>query len=189
MEKEVEVLELEETTNVPLKKETKKESLLVMNIKVLIKKVIFIVLLIYIMFFYIFGFVRIKNNAMTPNIAAGDLLLYYRLDKKYNVGDVVTFNLNNRNYILRVIAVEGDIVSKGSNGDFLINGDIEYHKTYLENSFPSFNRVKYPYKVPKGKVFVVGDYRSEYNDSRVFGAISTDTIKGKVIGLIQTKDI
>ena len=83
MEKEVEVLELEETTNVPLKKETKKESLLVMNIKVLIKKVIFIVLLIYIMFFYIFGFVRIKNNAMTPNIAAGDLLLYYRLDKKF----------------------------------------------------------------------------------------------------------
>ena len=167
----------------------KGKSLIVMNIKVLIKKVIFIILLIYILFFHIFGFVRIKDNAMTPNIAAGDLLLYYRLDKKYNVGDVVTFRLNDKNYILRVIAVEGDVVSKGINGDFLINGDIEYHKTYLENSFPSFNRVKYPYKIPKDKVFVVGDYRSEHNDSRVFGAISTKIIKGKVIGLIQTKDI
>ena len=189
MEKEIEVLDLEKTTDIPVKKEKKKDSLLIMNIKVLIKKVVFIILLVYILFFHIFGLVRIKNNAMTPNIAAGDLLLYYRLDKKYNVGDVVTFNLNDRNYILRVVAVEGDVVNKGTNGDLLINGDIEYHKTYLKNSFPSVNRIKYPYKVPKGKVFVVGDYRSEYNDSRVFGAISTNTIKGKVIGLIQTKDI
>lgn len=183
---EVEVLELEEKEE---KKKKVNKSLLITNIKVLIKKIIFIILLFYVLFFHIFGFIRIKSNSMVPNIAAGDLLLYYRLDRDYHVGDVVYFTKDDKKYILRIIAMEGDIISKNSDGDFLINGEVEYHETYLKNEFPKEKRISYPYRVPKGKVFVVGDYRSEFDDSRTFGSISTGIIKGKVISLLQTKDI
>lgn len=185
---EVEVLELEEKDE---KKTKKNKALLIANIKVLIKKFIFIVLLFYVLFFHIFGLIRIRDNAMVPNIAAGDLLLYYRLDREYHIGDVVYFSKDDKKYILRVIAVEGDVITKNSDGDFLINGEVEYHETYLKNEFPNKKEkhISYPYRVPKDKVFVVGDYRSEYDDSRTFGSISTGIIKGKVISLLQTKDI
>lgn len=180
----IEVLELEDNNT---KVVDKNKNLLIVNIKVLIKKFIFIVLLFYFMFFFIFGITRIKDNAMSPNIAAGDLLLYYRLDKDYSIGDVVTFKKNSNRYVLRIIATEGQVITLNSDDDFLIDGQIEYHKTYMKNNMPK--KIKYPYTVPEGQVFVVGDYRSEYNDSRMFGAISTKSIDGKVISLLQTKDI
>lgn len=186
MSDDIEVLDLEEHKD---NKKSKNNSLLLINIKVLIRKFIFIVLLFYILFFHIFGFTRIKDNAMSPNIADGDLLLYYRLDKNYTIGDVVTFKENDKRYVLRIIAVGGDTVTVNSSGDFLVNGEVEYHKTYLKNNFPKEKNISYPYKVPKNKVFVIGDYRSEYRDSRILGAISIKKIDGKVISLLQTKDI
>lgn len=163
--------------------------LVIDGIKLLLKKIVFIVLLFFVLFYFIFGFTRIPDMSMSPNIAAGDLLIYYRLDKNYVMGDVVTFKKDNKRYVLRVLAVEGQTVSLSENNDFLIDGEIEYHKTYFENNIPKKKGVKYPYKVPKGKVFVVGDYRAKYDDSRTFGAIDKSIIEGKIISLIQTKDI
>ena len=170
-------------------KNSNNNKLIISNIKLILKKLIFIVLLFVVLFFFIFGFTRISDISMSPNIAAGDLLIYYRLDKNYTVGDVVTFKKDNKRYVLRILALEGQTVSLNQNNDFLIDGEIEYHKTYFENNIPKKKGIKYPYKVPKGKVFVVGDYRSKYDDSRTFGAIDKSIIDGKIISLIQTKDI
>ncbi len=171
------------------KKKEKQKKLLIDNIKMLIRKTVFIVLLFYILFFHIFGFTRISNQSMAPGIAAGDLLLYYRLDKNYVSGDVVTFKREGKRYHLRVVAVEGDIISLNTDGEFLINGNLEKYTIYLKNVIPSTSKIKYPYVVPKGKVFVVGDYRSNTNDFSVFGAIDKKKIDGKIISLLQTKDI
>ena len=169
--------------------EKKKKQLLKANIIMLIKKTVFILLLFYVLFFHIFGFTRIPNESMAPNIAAGDLLLYYRLDKDYNAGDVVTFVKDGKRYHLRVIATAGQVISLNTEGEFLVNGDLETHQTYLQNVIPKKSDIHYPYVVGKGKVFVVGDYRSSTNDSRIFGAIDTKIIDGKVISLLQTKGI
>ena len=167
----------------------KKKQLLKDNILMLVRKTVFLVVLFYVLFFHIFGFTRIPNQSMAPNIAAGDLLLYYRLDKEYNVGDVVTFKKDDRRYHLRVIATAGQVISLNTEGEFLVNGDLETHQTYLKNVIPTGSKISYPYVVGKGKVFVVGDYRSNTSDSRVFGAIDTSIIDGKVISILQTKDI
>ena len=166
-----------------------KKQLLKENIIMLVKKTVFIILLFYLLFFHIFGFTRIPNDSMAPTIAAGDLLLYYRLDKNYNVGDVVTFVKDGKRYHLRVIATAGQIVSLNTEGEFLVNGDLEAQQTYLKNVIPKKSGIHYPYVVGKGKVFVVGDYRSSTKDSRIFGAIDTKIIDGKVISLLQTKGI
>ncbi len=167
----------------------KKKQLLKENILMLVKKTVFLLILFYILFFHIFGFTRIPNDSMSPNIAAGDLLLYYRLDKNYNAGDVVTFVKDGKRYHLRVLATAGQVISLNTEGEFLVNGDLEAHQTYLKNVIPNKSKIHYPYVVEKGKVFVVGDYRSSTNDSRMFGAIDVKIIDGKVISLLQTKGI
>jgi signal peptidase I len=167
----------------------KKKQLLKENILMLVKKTVFLLVLFYVLFFHIFGFTRIPNESMSPNIAAGDLLLYYRLDKDYNAGDVVTFVKDGKRYHLRVLATAGQMISLNTEGEFLVNGDLEAHQTYLKNVIPKKSKIHYPYVVEKGKVFVVGDYRSSTNDSRMFGAIDVKIIDGKVISLLQTKDV
>ncbi len=173
----------------PIQKMQKQRSILIENIKMLIRKVIFIVLLFYILFFHIFGFFRIPNQAMSPNIAAGDLLLYYRLDKDYHVGDVVIIKHEDKCYALRIIALENQVISLNINDEFLVDGELETHQIFINNKFPTDSLIVYPYTVPKGKVFVVGDYRVNYNDSRLFGAVDVKNIRGKVISFLQTKDI
>lgn len=179
---------LTESTDVSRKK-AKKKKLIIDNIKMLIRKTVFIVLLFYVLFFHIFGFTRIPDQSMSPSIAAGDLLLYYRLDRDYNVGDVVTFMKDGKRYSLRIVAKEGQVISTNTEGEFLVDGDLEDYPLYLKNVIPKMSSIQYPYTVEKGKVFVVGDYRSYTKDSREFGAIDMSIIDGKVISFLQTKDI
>lgn len=167
----------------------KKKKILLRNIKVLVIKIVFIIVLIYVMFFWIFGLTRIDDLAMHPTIASGDLLIYYRLDKDYHVGDVVTFKKNGKRYILRILATQGETVSLNADNELINSGAQIEKETLFKDSIPESSSVKYPYKVEKGKVFVVGDYRLESDDSREFGAIDISIIDGKVISLLQTKDI
>ena len=74
-------------------------------------------------------------------------------------------------------------------GEFITSDGNEQHQTYFENIIPEGSNITYPYKVGNNQVFVVGDYRVETEDSRIFGAIDMDIIDGKVISLLQTKDI
>ena len=173
------------------KKYTQKEykKLILENIKLLAIKIIFIVILIYVVFFWVFGVTRLKDRAMKPNVADGDLLLYYRLDKNYEIEDIVTFKKDDKRYVLRIIATAGQTITLNSDGDFIIDGGTEKHQTYFKNEIPENSQITYPYTVEPNHVFVVGDYRLDTNDSRTFGAIDVSIIDGKVISLLQTKNL
>lgn len=159
------------------------------NIRVLVVKTVFIILLFYITFFVLFGVTRMKDLSMRPTIEPGSLVLYYRLDKDYHVGDVVTFEKDGKRYVSRIIATQNQTVSLNANGEFVTSDGNEQHQTYFENIIPEDSKITYPYKVENNKVFVAGDYRVETEDSRIFGAIDMNIIDGKVISLLQTKDI
>ena len=51
------------------------------------------------------------------------------------------------------------------------------------------SNIEYPYIVETGKVFVMSDYRLNKDDSRMFGAVPIEKIKGKVIGKVQIRNI
>ena len=161
--------------------------ILLNNIKVIAIKVLFIFMFIYILFFLIFGLFKINNKSMDPSIKGGSLLLIYRLNKNYNVGDVVLFTHDNKKEVARIIALSEDVVSLNTEGDF-ITKDSDKIKTYYKNIIPN-NSISYPYRVGSNKVFVSFDNREYLADSREYGAIDKKDIIGKVITVLSTRDI
>lgn len=57
--------------------------------------------------------------------------------------------------------------------------------------FPTYAKegIQYPYTVPEGSVFILGDYRTHAKDSRDFGCISLPEVKAKVITILRRREI
>ena len=149
-------------------------------------KVLVVALILGVTFTIIFGFHLQKGLSMYPKFVDHDLLLYYKLEKNFRTGDVVIVRNNGRDYALRIVAIENDIVEI-EDENLKINGHIVEEDIYYVT--PKKKKLNYPYTVPRGSVFVLGDYRTHSKDSRDFGAISFDNVKGKVINVLRNRDI
>ena len=159
------------------------------NVRELITKLVLILCVVYIVFTYCFGMLRMKGISMIPSISDGDLVVYYRLEKEFRSGDIVVFDNGKDTYVLRIVASEGQTVDINGSGDLMINGHIEEDQSYFKTKEAEDSKVKFPYVVEQGKIFVIGDYRKESKDSRIFGAIDKTEIKGKVLSILRTKNV
>lgn len=72
------------------KKPVRKHPVLV-EFATLFIKIAIIALVLVGLFTFVFGLFRINENTMVPNLAPGDLVMYYRLDKEYSVGETIVF--------------------------------------------------------------------------------------------------
>ena len=135
---------------------------------------------------FVLGVYVDHNNSSYPMIKDGDLCLTYKLGK-LDKGDVAAIKQNGELRFARVIALEGDTVE--IKNDFVsVNGtgifDDTVYGTTAEGS-----KIKYPYKVPEGTVFVLNDFRSDTSDSRTLGGIPLSDCKGKVIFIMRRRGI
>lgn len=101
-------------------------------------------------------------------------------------GDIIIFrppNEEEKDFIKRCIAVEGDDV-RIINGAVWING-VRLDEPYVKGitSFTGFSDKRIEGKVPKGMIVAMGDNRENSYDSRGFGYIPIDRIKGKAFVL------
>lgn len=57
--------------------------------------------------------------------------------------------------------------------------------------YPTYAKegLEYPYRVPEGHVFVLGDYRTNATDSRDFGPIPMKQVEGKVITILRRRGL
>ena len=49
--------------------------------------------------------------------------------------------------------------------------------------------MKYPLQLQEGECFVLGDHREGATDSRYFGAVDTQEIRGKIITVIRRNQL
>ena len=104
------------------------------------------------------------------------------------VGDVVTFadpEVAGRTLIKRVVAVGGQTVTL-NNGHVYVDGVMASEAHTQGASYPldrhALNaQISYPYTVPLGYVWVMGDNRENSADSRYFGAIPSSSISGRAM--------
>ena len=87
----------------------------------------------------------------------------------------------------RVIAREGDVVNIDENGTLHVNGTVQGG----EIMYPTYAKegIEYPYKVPEDSIFILGDYRTQTEDSRDFEAIPIDDVEGKVITILRRRGL
>jgi signal peptidase I len=80
--------------------------------------------------------------------------------------------------IKRVIATAGDTIHI-NDGNVFVNG-VLLNESYVKGVTPELGW-EYPYKVPDGHIFVMGDNRENSLDSRSFGPISINNVEGKAV--------
>ena len=128
---------------------------------------------------------KIPSGSMIPTLLVGDHLLVnkfiYGLEipftgkkiltfKTPQRGDIVVFKFPedpSRDFIKRVIGIEGDIVEMRNKTVYVNDKPItEPYAKYLAEPYAHTKEYFGPYLVPKGKFFVMGDNRDQSYDSR-----------------------
>jgi len=129
---------------------------------------------------------EVIGHSMDPNFANGEYLIANKViykTKLPNRGDVIIFkHSETEDYIKRVIGLPGDTVAI-QDGKLVLNGNVldesEYLKSSVYTNGDDYLKEGQSITVPDGKIFVCGDNRPNSSDSRNFGPISLDLLKGK----------
>lgn len=132
---------------------------------------------------------RSAGSSMAPALRDGDRFmvnqLYYR-NHQPKRGDLVLFippSDSKRLYIKRIVALGGDQLEIKETGIFINGAPLKRTWTTLEESAVPFTG-----DVPKDTVFVVGDNLNASKDSREFGPVKLQDLKGKVLYLFWSND-
>ena len=147
-------------------------------------RIVLIVAVGWLLFTQVFLMGQAPDNEMFPAVEAGDLLIGYRLEQNLEKEDVVVLG---DVYKRQILGCETDVITMDDTGTLLVNGTAQTG----EIAFPTYAKegITYPYTVPEGSVFILGDYRTHAKDSREFGPISTEDVKAKVITILRRREL
>lgn len=124
---------------------------------------------------------EIYGPSMAPTLQEGDIVAAVK-NSQFETGDVVAFYYNNKILVKRVMAGPGDWIDLREDGTVYVNGE-EIDEPYLQEKAYGNPDIEFPYQVPKGRWFVMGDHRSVSKDSRnsEIGPIAKEDIVGKLV--------
>lgn len=145
------------------------------------KKFLVLLVVVFLVFQLFVGFSSVKGDSMEPTLQSGNLVLYNRMSRHYQRGDVVSVRVPaGEYYVKRVIAIAGDTVEL-EDGAVYVNGEKLDEPYAVGETREEQGAVAYPYTLEENQVFVLGDNREVSMDSRAFGAVSERQIKGKLL--------
>jgi len=131
---------------------------------------------------FLFEVFLVEGISMNPTLENHERLIVNKSAYYFSepvMGDIIVFSFSSqRDFIKRVIAVEGDMVEI-TDGRLFVN-DLGIDEPYIAGyQMPDFG----PIIVPERHIFVMGDNRGNSMDSREpnVGYISIQSIKGKAV--------
>lgn len=142
---------------------------------------------------YVFTLVKVSGPSMENTLQNGDKLFVYRFMYEPENGDIIVFTperYENRPYIKRVIATEGQTISIDyATGVVTVDGEV-LSEDYIKMPTLRGGDVEFPVTVPEGYFFAMGDNRGNSHDSRnsdvgsvdnSFGLIKNESVMGKAL--------
>jgi signal peptidase I len=144
----------------------------------------------------------IPSPSMVPTLAVGDRIMVNKLSYDLHAvhrGDIVVFKrppLETQDFpdlVKRVIGLPGESIST-KDGHVYINGKVlnepwlpsgpqSYTGALPDDQYPQFN-MPGPVKIPADNYFVMGDNRTDSEDSRFFGPIPGSLIVGRAVAVV-----
>lgn len=137
-----------------------------------------------------FGITYAPTNDMYPAVHEGDMAIYFRPGRIVNT-DIVIYKVPDGSCrIGRIEGTEGETVGKTDGGLLTVNGNIrpvqERAGIYEETSAGG----KDIYGVIGSEEYLIlGDHREEAKDSRTFGLITREAIKGRVFIILRRRPL
>jgi len=157
---------------------------------------------------------RIPSESMLDTLRVGDFLFVNKFEFGPKIpfthirlslpaitrapkrGDIIVFQYPNnpsQDYIKRCIATGGQTVEVREK-HVIVNGDT-LSEPYTIHIDPSIRPAGYDYRdnfgpvtVPKGELFMMGDNRDNSNDSRFWGTVKMDYVKGHAMFIYWSWD-
>lgn len=137
---------------------------------------IVIVLVVVLIRTFIITPVRVDGDSMKNTLKNGDILLLYKLGS-INRLDIIVLDeeKDNEKIIKRVIGMPGETVAIKKDKIYINDKVIDDEYAYGETS--DYNKVT----LRDNEYFILGDNRLISKDSRYFGPIKENEIKGKIV--------
>lgn len=137
---------------------------------------------------------RVNSASMENALTTGDYIFVNKLAYEYGseprVGDIIVFKYPNnpeREFIKRIVAGPGQQVQIADKVVY-VDGQVAAIAPTVKNIdgriIPgdlSFRDNFGPYDVPQDEYFVLGDNRDDSRDSRFWGSVPRENIKGKAV--------
>ena len=119
---------------------------------------------------------------MSPTLQEGDVIIAMKT-RRVHQGELMAFYFNNKILVKRVIAEPGDKVDIDDAGNVIVNGRALDESYLTSRSKGNTTNITFPYQVPKGKYFLMGDHRETSMDSRntQIGCIRQDQMVGRIL--------
>lgn len=167
----------------------------------LLESVVVSIFAVMLVFAYLVCTADVEGTSMVPTLKGNDRLLVNRIDKHYERGDILIIDSDKarmldedgnvyeqdglkKRIVKRLIAQGGQQVDINfTEGIVYVDGEA-LSEPYINNLTTRDNGAfTYPFTVPEGYIFVLGDNRSVSKDSRSdeIGLIPVQNIVGKVI--------
>ncbi len=144
--------------------------------------------LVFAMFVFIqtfcFRSMSVVGPSMQNTLQDKDGVCVFNMPWNFKRNDIVIVNEYSslgKTIIKRVIATEGQVVNIDGNGDVYVNCE-KLNEPYVNSTRKTERKpfLKYPLRVGKGCLFVLGDHRDVSGDSRDLGCVRCSDVVGRV---------
>jgi len=137
---------------------------------------------------------RVSSSSMEDSLLEGDYIFVNKLAYEYGTApkhdEIVVFKYPNnptKDFVKRVVALPGQTVQIADKVVY-VDGEVASIPVHSKNTDQkilsadlSFRDNFGPYEVPPDEYFVLGDNRDDSRDSRFWGCVPLENIKGKAI--------